>query len=391
MSFAEELISELREDILPYWLDNVTLGEISFKGRIDGFGNDVKGTPLSGILVARILWTFSSASCFISEGPMRERCMEMAARAEKLLAEKFVDKEFGGSYWSINEDGSVLDSKKQYYAIAFAVYALAQMHKAGSSSALKLAIELYRSIREHSLDPEYGGYMEASTRDWQPIADMRLSAKDRNDAKTMNTHLHILEAWTGLYSAWPDEDVARSLRDAIELFLDKIVRPDGHLGLFFTREWELTDDAVSYGHDIECSWLLMEAAQVLGDESLIARVRDCCALMARAAMEGYRPGEGMYYELKDGALDKERHWWVQAEAVVGCLWQWRQSGDMQWMDAAQDLWGFIKARLLAPEGEWYWSILPDGFVNFKEDRAGFWKCPYHNGRMCMEAARILSE
>lgn len=389
LNLNEQISRELRSDILPYWMTNTLLGDSSFKGSIDAYGRTVQGAPLSGILVARILWTFSSAYCFLEEGELKDSCLKMARRAEKLLIDKFLDKEYGGSYWSLNEDGTILDTKKQYYAIAFAVYALSQMHAAGSPDALDNAIALYKSIEEHSYDPMYGGYIEASTRDWQTIGDMRLSEKDRNDAKSMNTHLHILEAYTGLYKVWKDEGLRQNLKAIIEIFLDKIIRPDAHLGLFFDEKWNLTDQSTSYGHDIECSWLLMEAALCLGDEAIIEKTREICARMAEAAMEGYRAGQGMYYELKDGELDRERHWWVQAEAVVGCLWQWKSTKDDKWLIAAEDIWKFISENLLAPDGEWYWSIMPDGSVNREDDRAGFWKCPYHNGRMCMEAINIL--
>lgn len=370
-------------------MDRLPLGDGLLRGGIDGYGHPVPDAPISCIMAARILWTYASAVTSLEEGPLRERCLGMAGLAEQLLVSRFMDTEFGGCYWSLRADGSVLSDKKQYYAIAFAVYAFSAMHAAGSTTALQHAVDLYRDIREHSLDPVGGGYLEASTRDWQPIEDMRLSDKDRNDAKTMNTHLHILEAWSALYRQWPDKTLQEDLRSLIELFLKRIIRPDGHLCLFFTQDWKSTCDSVSYGHDIECSWLLAEAAESLGDAELLERVRKVCARMADAAMQGYRHGLGMSYELDGGVIDYERHWWVQAETIVGCLWQWRSTGQDHWLACAQDAWEFVRENLLAPDGEWYWSILPDGRVNYKDDRAGFWKCPYHNGRMCMEALRIL--
>ena len=311
----------------------------------------------------------------------------MADRAFAQIRDRFFDPVYGGVYWSLDATGRPLDTKKQFYAIAFAVYGLAEYHRAtGLREALELAAGLYRDIETHSLDVLKGGYREAAQRDWTPIADMRLSEKDRNDAKTMNTHLHILEGYTALYRVWPDEGLRGSLTALVTCFLDRIVRPDGHLGLFFDEDWVSQTDMVSFGHDIEASWLLLEAAEVLGDPSLTERVRACSEKMAAAALEGLRADGSMAYEHDPatGRTDGERHWWVQAETVVGCLYQYRLSGDPAWLDRALACWSFIKEQLLCPDGEWYWSLREDGTPNTADDRAGFWKCPYHNGRMCLE-------
>lgn len=376
-----EVLAELQNDILPFWLDKMQIPGGGFHARIDGMGKLDDSSPKGAILNARILWTFSSAYRILG----REEYLDAARNAFVQIRDRFQDKEFGGIYWSLKPDGSPLDTKKQFYAIAFAVYGCAEFFRAcGEEEALELAIRLWRSIEDHSLDSVKGGYLEACTRDWQPIEDMRLSEKDRNDAKTMNTHLHILEGYTGLYRVWKDETLRLRLVELCNIFTDKIVRPDGHLGLFFDEDWNSQSDMVSYGHDIEASWLLCETAELLGDEKLLAKVRACCSRIAEASLEGLQPDGSMIYEAtppanaSDGfTVDANRHWWVQAETVVGCL-------NQGWEDRALKCWEYIKKNFPAPGGEWYWSIAPDGKPNTVDDRAGFWKCPYHNGRMCME-------
>lgn len=386
---AGELRSELEKDILPFWINRMQDGLGGFYGRMDGSGRLIPDAPRGGILASRLLWTFSSAYRMFGDPAVGE-----AARLAYLqLRDRFIDREFGGIYWSISPDGSPLETKKQFYAIAFAIYGLSEYYRAtGEREALELATGLYRDIEAHSLDPVRGGYLEAAGRDWSPIADVRLSARDRNDAKTMNTHLHILEGYTGLFRVWPDDGLRRSLTGLAELFLERIVRPDGHLGLFFNEAWESQSEAFSYGHDIETSWLLCETAEVLGDSKLQARVEECSRLMAAASADGLRPNGGMVYEFdpSSGGRDESFQWWVQAETVVGCLNQYRLLGDLEWLDRALGAWEFIRSSMLNPDGEWYWSINPDGSPNTVDDRAGFWKCPYHNGRMCMEVWHFFS-
>ena len=382
-TLAAEVRTELTRDILPFWAERMQDGNGGFHGHIDGEGRLVPDAPKGAILNARILWTFAAASRILGDPAWRT----VADRAFAQIRDRFYDPVYGGIYWSLDAAGKPLDGKKQFYAIAFAVYGLAEYYRAtGEEAALQLAQRLYRDIEAHSLDAEKGGYREATSRDWSPLADMRLSEKDRNDAKTMNTHLHILEGYTALYRVWKDEGLKRSLTTLVQCFLDRIVRPDGHLGLFFDEDWVSQTEQVSYGHDIECSWLLWETAELLGDPLLMERVRACSLRIADAAIEGLREDGGMIYESDPatGSMDEDRHWWVQAENVVGCLNQYRLRGDSAWLDRALACWSFIKRHLLCPGGEWYWSVRADGSPNLEDDRAGFWKCPYHNGRMCLE-------
>lgn len=381
-----EITKELIENILPFWMIQMPDRSGGFYGRMDGEGRLVPDSDKGAVLNARILWTFSSAWNHFHD----RRYLENAERSFQYVCSHFIDSEFGGVYWSLNPDGSPSDTKKQFYAIAFTIYALAEYYAAsGDKNALELAVNLFRSIEEHSLDNRYGGYFEACTRDWKPIGDMRLSEKDQNDAKTMNTHLHILEAYTGLYRVWKDERLAVALKNIIELFLNRIIGNDGHLILFFDEQWHPQSTMFSYGHDIEASWLLCEAASVLGDDSLFSRVRKVSRAVAAASMEGFTDDGGMEYEFDPvaGYRNASRDWWVQAETVVGCINQFQFTGNEAWKERALSEWRFIRKHIICPDGEWYWAALPQGkgFVPDKvNDRAGFWKCPYHNARMCLE-------
>lgn len=387
-NYSSQYRAELCNSILSFWNNRMQDPRGGFYGQIDGDGNLVPDAAKGAILNARILWTFSSAYRVTKDAAF----LELATRAKEYILAHFVDKKNGGIYWSLTSEGEPLDTKKQFYAIAFAVYGFAEYYRAcGDEAALQTAKELYRSIEEHSYDPEFGGYIEAMTCTWEPIGDMRLSEKDQNDAKTMNTHLHILEAYTGLYRVWKDEVLSARLKELILIFLDKITAPNGHLQLFFDEKWNLHGEMVSYGHDIEASWLLCEAAEVLGDEAVLCRTKEVCKHIAEAAMEGFSAEGGMIYEYDPatGHLDSDRHWWVQAETVVGCRNMLQITGDKKWEEAEKAAWEFIRRDIVCPDGEWYWSRKADGSANTTDDRAGFWKCPYHNGRMCLEMIERL--
>ena len=383
-ALAAQLKKELTDNILPYWMENIRRPEDGFYGRIDGCENLDPEAPVGNIMSARILWTYASAYRLLGN----KEYLEMATAAKDLLIGNFYDPEYGGTYWSLNPDGSPLDTKKQIYAIAFTIYGLAELNRAtGDAKALEYAIKLFNAIEDHSYDPVRGGYFEAFTRTWDPIEDMRLSDKDANESKTMNTHLHVLEAYTCLYRVWGNSLLKERLKGLIQVFEEHIIGNDGHLRLFFNDEWECRSETISYGHDIEASWLLHEAALVLGDTDVLARIEKQVPRIASAAGEGLTPEGGMIYEKEgaEGPVDGDRHWWVQAESVVGFFNLWDHFGSSASMENALMNWEFIKAHIIDHEnGEWFWSVRADGSINREDDKAGFWKCPYHNGRMCME-------
>ena len=377
---------ELTQNILPFWLDKMTDQRSGFYGQINGNNQLIESADKGGILNARILWTFSSAYLHLKN----PHYLTAANRAQEYILSHFFDNEWGGTYWSVTADGNPAETKKQIYAQAFFIYALSEHYRAtGDKTSLEKAIELFHLIEKYSFDAIQYGYFEAYSHDWKLLDDLRLSAKDANEKKTMNTHLHILEAYTNLYRVWKNEKLEAQLENLILIFTDKIVNPSTHhLGLFFDENWVSKSNTVSYGHDIEAAWLIEEAARVLGNSGLLMKVQQICTGVAEAACEGLQPDGSLIYEFDPDKnhTDYDRHWWVQAEAVVGFLNTYELTGDPVWFERAEKCWQYIDKNLVDKEkGEWFWSIRADGSVNRDDDKAGFWKCPYHNSRMCFEA------
>ena len=382
-----EMQDVLQKNILRFWLDKMVDQEHGgFYGRIDGHEHLHADAEKGAILNARILWAFSAAYRVLGD----KTYLEAACRAKHYIIDYFIDPEYGGVYWSLDCNGKPLDTKKQFYAIGFAIYGMSEYARAtGDAEALKVAIDLYRCIEEHALDHEYNGYIEAMTRDWQPIADMRLSELDANYPKSQNTHLHIIEPYTNLYRVWKSDELKASLHNLIDIFTDRILNPETHhLDLFFDMDWKRGAGALeSYGHDIECSWLIHEAALVLGDAEVLKKVEPIVEMVAKASEKGLNADGSMVHEanLDTGYVDSDLHWWVQAEAVVGFFNIYQYFGDESALQKAQHCWTYIKENLIDNEnGEWHWSRRKDGTLNLDDDKAGFWKCPYHNSRMCLE-------
>lgn len=378
--------SELRQNILPFWMNKMPdTKNGGFMGRISGDGIPHPDAPKGAILHARILWTFSSAYRLFKDPDY----LKAANRAKDFLFSKFWDNDNGGIFWQVDSQGNPLDCKKQIYALGFAIYGLSEYVRAtGDQDALEKAKELYDSIEKFSFDKIQNGYFEAFTKEWNEIEDMRLSDKDANEKKTMNTHLHILEPYANLYRVWPSSKLKASLRNLLQLFLNTILdRKTGHLRLFFDENWNCKSNIVSYGHDIEALWLMYEAATVIGDEDLIEQVKEIVPLIAEATKEGLQSDGALIYEKNEdtGHIDADRHWWVQAESVVGFSYAWLITGKDEYGKIAKECWMFIQQNLVDKEhGEWFWSLQANGLTNQIDDKAGFWKCPYHNGRMCME-------
>jgi len=380
---------ELTDNILPFWIVNMQDGKYGgFYGQIDGNNILHPEANKGAILNARILWTFSSAYRILKNAEY----LAMAQRAFDYITTYFVDKEYGGAYWELDCKGNPLNTKKQTYVQGFMLYGFSEFYRAtGNEQALELAKDFFHLI-EKCHDDKLGGYLEAYTRDWKPIEDMRLSDKDANEKKTMNTHLHVLEPYTNLCRIWKDEKLIKAQKRLINIFTGYILdKKTNHLNLFFDEEWNVKSTAVSYGHDIEASWLLFEAAELLGDKELLDNIKQLSLRIADAASEGLDADGSMIYEKDGNHTDKERHWWVQAEAVVGFMYAYRNSKMIGYKEKAFRVWNYIQNQITDTErGEWYWSRLADGSVNHKDDKAGFWKCPYHNGRMCMEMIEHFS-
>jgi mannobiose 2-epimerase len=383
-----EFKEHLTTNILPFWRTKMVDQENGgFYGRIDGNDQLHPEADKGVILNTRILWTFSAA--YRKTQDIGDRFT--ADRAYQYLMDHFVDKVHGGVYWTVDSKGDCVNDRKQVYAQAFMIYALTEYYKInGDPGILDIAKELYQLLEKHSYDAELGGYLEAHDRAWGRIEDMRLSDKDMNAEKTMNTHLHVLEAYTNLYRAWKDEGLAKQLEGLIQVMADKFVDSNGHFYLFFDKNWNLQSHEFSYGHDIEGSWLLFEAAEVLGKEELIEALKSKVIQMCDAALEGLDQDGGLMYEGdKEKLIDTDKHWWPQAEALVGLVNAWQISNEQKYIDAAQKVWSFTLNHLVDPNGEWYWSVSRDLKVNRADDKAGPWKCPYHNGRAMIELMERL--
>ena len=381
-----ELEAELQDNILAYWIKYLPDRERGgFYGHVTHLNEVVAGAPRGAIQNARILWTFSAA---FRHQPRKEY-LEMALRAFDYILLHFLDREFGGVYWELEENGSIRNPRKQIYANAFVIYAMAEYHRAaGSAEALDTATMVFREVERHARDLRRNGYVEALGRRWEEIGDVRLSEKDDNERKTMNTHLHLLEAYTSLLRIWRDPELESALENLVGLFLDRFIdRDTKHLHLFFDDDWNLRSDLVSFGHDIECSWLLHEASGVLGNRALEKRTGELAAEMARACLQGMDGDGGMFYEYfpAEKRFDTDKHWWPQAEAMVGYFNAWQCSGERQFLEQTLASWQFIREKLVdRVHGEWYWSVDRNGIPRRDKEKAGFWKCPYHNGRACLE-------
>jgi cellobiose epimerase len=389
-TFLAKISAELHS-ILDYWETNTIdekfggfVGEIDFKEVKKDLAD--KGSVLN----TRILWSFSAAYP-VTKNPNH---LAIAERAFHYINNYFYDKEFGGIFWSLNHDGTPKDTKNQIYALAFTVYGLTEFYKISQNQeALQLAINLYNLIEKHSFDKENDGYLEAFTRDWQPIEDLRLSDKDANEKKTMNTHLHIVEAYANLYQVWPDSDLKEKIKKLLNVidiyFIDKNT---WHLKLFFNENWIEKPDVISYGHDIEAAWLLQWCAEVIEDKKLIEKYQKYAIEIANVTKEGIDVDGGLWYEFdpKENKLIAEKHWWPQAELWIGMVNAWQLTNNLDYLKITEKNFEFVQKYILDKEnGEWIWGINQD-YSKIEKDKAGFWKCPYHNSRACLELIKRLT-
>jgi len=390
LELKKQLSQEL-ENILTFWENNTVdiknggfIGKMNHQGQIDP--NAIKG----GVLNARILWTFSEAYHFTHE----PRYLTLAQRAFDYLKNYFWDTQHGGVYWAVDALGNPSSTRKQIYGQAFAMYAFASFYKATQhQESLNLAIALFEIIEKYSFDTVNGGYWEAFSQDWQLLTDLRLSEKDRNDPKTMNTHLHIIEAYASLYLVWKDTRLASKLEHLLEIFNKHFINPKGHLNLFFDAEWHIQSSAISFGHDIEAAWLLQESAEILGKQKWIDIFQEKAILMANTSLRAIQSDGSLIheYDLLSHHVDMHREWWVSAEAMVGFYNAFQLTKHAQFLDAVKNTWTFIQTNLIdTQQGEWVWGRYEDGSLMETEDKVGFWKCPYHNARACMELIKRIT-
>jgi mannobiose 2-epimerase len=391
--FEEALRHELETNLIPFWLDGRVLDQEhgGFIGLMSNDGRIDPRAPKALILNTRLLWTYSRLYRYRPDPAFKDR----AQRAYDALEAQFRDRLYGGAFWQVDFRGQPQDDKKKIYGQAFAIYSLCEYSRAlGIPAGLEWARQVYERIEAHSRDQAQGGYIEVCNRDWSPAEDSRLSDKDMDEKKSMNNHLHLLEAYSTLYAVWADPRVRLRLAELLDLFRDRIINPrTGHLCHFFDETWRPRSEDYTFGHDIEASWLLCEAAEVLGDEERTATIRPAALRLARVTLaEGFEADGGLCYRGEAGRItDPNREWWPQAEAVVGFLNARALSGDPSFLEAAQKAWAFIDKYFVDREhGEWFWRIDRQGRPDPHEPKVSSWKEPYHGVRACLEAIQRLS-
>lgn len=389
---AARMREHLFEHLLPFWCGPAVDREQG--GWMAWLSNDLKPdrTKPKGLIVhSRVLWAFSA----VYQVKPELRYRQMAERAFDYLMNHFWDAQHGGAFWRLDDRGNVTDDSKKIYGQAFCIYALTEFHRAFTSApALARAQELFGLIERHAHDGEFGGYVEVCGRNWsQAGPEARLSEKDLAEKKSMNNHLHVLEACTNLHRVTKSPVVGQRVRELIQLFRERILDArTGHLHHFFDEQWRVRSDSYTFGHDIEASWLLCEAAEELGDTGLQSEVHEVALRMAAAAHgEGLAADGGLYYEGKSGqVIDHGRECWPQAEAVVGFINAWQLGGNARYLEAAQRVWHFIDQNLVdRVQGEWFWRITPDGRPDPNLPKVSEWKGPYHATRACLETIRRL--
>lgn len=385
MKIALAARAMLEEELLPFWTKLLDESCGGFYGLVDF---DLKVHPHAEkgcILNSRILWFFSESAMLLSSKTARE----CADHAWLFLHEKCLDREMGGLYWSVSYDGQPLDTTKHTYNQAFGIYALASYYRlTGNPQAIALAMELFHLIESRCTDEE--GYLEAFTRDWKPESNEKLSENGIIAAKTMNTLLHVLEGYSGLYRAYPDAAVESAMRRLFALYADRIYDPQlQRLNVFFDEHYHSLLDLHSYGHDIEASWLADWGVSLLNDEPLRERISQVNQRLAENVYQLAYRKHSVMNECDRGREDTTRVWWVQAEAILGFVNAWEKTGKEKYREAVREIWRYLRETMIdkRPNSEWFWDVDENGVPKSRKPIVEPWKCPYHNGRMCMELIR----
>jgi cellobiose epimerase len=392
---STRLQTECRQELIAiadWWVNHTQDLEFGgFYGEVSVDNTPVKQANKGVILNARILWFFSEVAAKIDNPAYKAA----ADRAYFYMMNYFIDKEYGGVYWELDASGKAVNTKKQIYAQAFVIYALCAYYKLNhNSDAIKQALNLFALIEKNAIDHSNQGYLEAFTREWNLIDDLRLSDKDLNYPKSQNTHLHIMEAYTSLYELVSDAAIGSALRYNIEMF-DRFMidRKTNHLRMFMDMQWQDFSPGFTYGHDIEAVWLIAKALETLGDQEYFNYLFPDLLAIAKTNLQEALAEDGHLmdaYDFASQTVSDISVWWVQAEALVGYLYIYSVTKDEQYFFVAENIWRFIKQHQIdSQSGEWFWLSNLDDQSLQPEYKAGFWKCPYHNGRAMMEVERLL--
>ncbi|MBN1992417.1 MAG: AGE family epimerase/isomerase [Anaerolineae bacterium] len=390
--YQAEVEQELKTNILPFHIAHTLDRENGgFYGSLNNALAIKKDAPKGLIHNARLLWTYSHVYRVLAD-PVY---LETADRAYHYLLDNFWDDEWGGFFWLLDYRGQPIKMLKMTYGQAFGIYGVSEYYLAtGHQPSLAKALEIYRLLEQHCYDRQASGYFEGAQRDWSLMGGLKLGEEDVAAQKSMNTHLHLMEAFTNLLRAGDDAGLKTKQKELILATLDHIIDPaTAHFKLFFDETWRSLSAQVSYGHDIEGSWLLVEAGEVLGDDNLLARLKDVALKMAQATYEeGFDEDGGLFYQGDPtGIIDPAKHWWPQAEAMVGFLSAYQLSRHQPFLQASLKSWDFIKQYLIDREhGEWFWGVDKTGRP-LNREKAGMWKSPYHNSRACLEVSQRVDK
>lgn len=388
VTLRDSASKEVFEGILPFWLKNCIDPAGGFYGRVTNSGTPIANAQKGLVLNTRILWTFSAAYNMTN----RKDYLRTADRAYEYLIAHFRDPQNGGYYWMLDATGSPVEDTFELYGMSFVVYSLAEYSMAAKSkSALEQAVKLFDLIQAKCHDGEHGGYFESFTREWKPLPKSTMAYGIDNGVKTMNTHLHLLEAFTTLYRVHPD--TRNALQELIDIFYAHILDPEiNSCRLFFERDWTNINNTISFGHDIEAAWLLCDAADALGDAKQIEKTRIAAVKIAAAVLKrGLDKDGGLLYEANPERItNSTKDWWPQAETLVGMFNAWQISKEPRFLDATIHCWEFTQENIIDKKfGDWYFSAAthhPDGALKVNE-----WKAPYHNGRACMELVKRIQQ
>lgn len=406
-TFYDSVKSELFENILPYWQkfsrDKINPG---FYGEIDNENHQNKEIERSVVMTSRFLWTYSAVARYTKNAEF----LETAHFAYKIITEKYIDKKNGGVYWSVLPNGTPKITKKQIYGEAFCCYGLSEYAaavkeleknenaKSLCEEAMNYALDLYNLLETYALDKESGGYIEACAKEWTHTDDMILSPKDMNCPKSMNTNLHVTEAYTNLYRTLPvvfpdakpiQVEVGNSLAALVQITTKKVIQENAHLGMFFDMNWNVLSDEISFGHDIEASWLLWEAVCELKNKELQEQIRNLVIKMADVTYEqGFDKENGClenFYKPNENFLDKTRIWWNQAESMNGFYNAWQMTNDKKYEEICDKQWQWIQNYQSDKKGgDWWSAVDTNGKPILTEPKGGNWKTSYHNARTCLE-------
>ena len=377
-----ECRNELTNNIMPFWESLIDKDRGGFYGYMDTDLNLDKDADKGVILNSRILWFFANCNLILADA----NSLEYARHAYEFLKKHCVDREHGGVYWMLDKDGNVADDMKHTYNQAFAIYALSSYYDASKDEeAIELAMDLFNTIESKTLD-EYG-YREAFDRYWVEVENEALAENGIMPKKSMNTILHLIEAYTELLRVKHDSRVKERLRALLQSVIDKVYDEENkQLRVFFDEKLSVIGDIHSYGHDIEAAWLIDRACDVLGDKAMSDKMERMGLEIARKIHDIAIENGALNNERVGNHIDKERIWWVQAEGVVGFINAYERSGKVEYLDTAKSIWEYIKGNVIDERegGEWHSQVSFDGVPTKEKPVVEAWKCPYHNGRMCLE-------